>query len=592
MRRSRLTRQVIPAYLLVIVCSTVAVAWYAGESVRTFHEKQLAEQLSNKAKLLVPQVHTLITAGRLERLADVCSDLGRASSTRITVIDPEGNVLAESERDPVGMDNHANRPEVLDAMAGKVGRSVRYSTSIQARMMYVAVPIDDAGKVAAVVRTAVTMDEVHAALANVYWRIGLGGAATAVVAMLLTSYLFARRVGHPLKLVQQGARRFARGDLERSIPVPEAEEIATLAEVLNAMAGQLRDKIEALTRESREHDAILSGMVEGVVAIDNDQRVIIMNQSAAQLVGVPMNDAVGHSVFEVVRNPDLQTLFKRSLDDKSYESDATVCLSAGGRERFVQAHAAPLRDADGHGVGAVIVLHDITKLRRLEKVRQDFVANVSHELKTPITAIKGAAETILDGDCDRTQSEHFAAMIQRQSERLHAIVEDLLSLARIEQESERGLVKLERGPVEPVLAGAAEACHTKAHAKQINVLVEPSPGLQAMINPHLLEQAVVNLLDNAIKYSGPRTQIRVVSERRDGRLLIEVTDQGSGIVPEHQGRIFERFYRTDRARSRDAGGTGLGLAIVKHIAQAHGGQVDMESTLGVGSTFRIWLPLD
>jgi len=330
-------------------------------------------------------------------------------------------------------------------------------------------------------------------------------------------------------------------------------------------------------------------MVEGVIAVDMEERIISMNQAAAQMFACNPSAAQGRTIQEVVRNVVLHEFVRNTLSSqKPVEKD--IVLHAGD-ERFIDGHGTVLRDARGKRMGALIVLNDVTRIRRLENVRREFVANVSHEIKTPITAIKGFVETLRDGAVkNQEDAERFLEIIENHAERLEAIIEDLLSLSRIEREAERGEIALVEGQVQDVVQMAVQVCEMSAGAKQIKIEFSCDKDIASKINAPLLEQAIVNLLDNAIKHSGEGSIIRVEATQTAEEIIIDVRDQGCGIEKEHLPRLFERFYRVDKARSRQLGGTGLGLAIVKHITQAHGGQVSVESVPGKGSTFSIRLP--
>jgi two-component system phosphate regulon sensor histidine kinase PhoR len=330
-------------------------------------------------------------------------------------------------------------------------------------------------------------------------------------------------------------------------------------------------------------------MAEGVLAVDSQERVISMNTASRRLLSIDPAQAAGRPLGEVVRNADLSRFISRALAcPEPIEADV---LLLGDRQRVMQAHGSALHDSEGQAIGAVIVLNDVTDFRRLEHIRRDFVANVSHELKTPITSIKGFVETLLDGAIkDPVDSQRFLQIIAKQADRLHAIIEDLLSLSKIEQREDADDIALEPGNVRGVLESAVHVCQAAAAEQDISIALDCDSQLRARINPVLLEQAIVNLLDNAIKYSDPGREVRLSAQASGDEVLIHVADRGCGIADDQVARIFERFYRVDRARSRKLGGTGLGLAIVKHIVQTHRGRVTVESTLGVGSTFTIHLP--
>jgi two-component system phosphate regulon sensor histidine kinase PhoR len=400
-----------------------------------------------------------------------------------------------------------------------------------------------------------------------------------------------RRISQPLQDMRRGAERFAAGDFYHRLPIPDTVELASLALTLNRMAAQLAEQIAVITQQRNEHEAILESMREGVLALDRQERVITVNRAAEALLGVVATQAKGHLIQEVVRNVTLQRLVAAAMH--SPESATADIVLRGAEERYLQATATALRDAQGQDIGVLVVLNDVTQLRRLENIRRDFVSNVSHELKTPITSIKGFVETLRDGALDeREVAERFLGIIARHAERLHAIIEDLLALSRLEQGDESYDIPRSETAITDVVQAAILDCAAKAEAQRVTVIPACAAELRATVNAPLLEQAIVNLLENAITYSTPDSCVWVSARQDDAMLVIDVRDQGVGIPHDHLDRIFERFYRVDKARSRERGGTGLGLAIVKHIAQVHGGQVSVTSTVGEGSTFTLHIPRD
>jgi two-component system, OmpR family, phosphate regulon sensor histidine kinase PhoR len=330
-------------------------------------------------------------------------------------------------------------------------------------------------------------------------------------------------------------------------------------------------------------------MEEGVLAVDNAGMVLDLNDAAARMLGIAADSCRGRLVQEVVRKQELLQFLDNVLASGSPLDGELQLL--GETDRWFHAHGTSLHDADGRKIGALVVLHDITRLRHLENVRRDFVANVSHELKTPITSIKGFVETLLEESLDdKEDALRFLNIILRQANRLDSIIEDLLALSRIERGAEAQTIHLENGPLNEVLRSAVEMCQKKADDKQVQLEVLCPAELAARMNAGLLEHAIVNLVDNAIKYSASGTSVQIEAEQDRAGVVIRVKDRGCGIAPQHLPRLFERFYRVDKARSRELGGTGLGLAIVKHIVAAHCGTVGVESTVGSGSTFSIRLP--
>ena len=398
------------------------------------------------------------------------------------------------------------------------------------------------------------------------------------------------RLMRPVREMTAASRRVAEGDSYPKMTPPDTVELADLANAINNMARLLDERIRTAVAERNEREAILSSMVEGVIAVDSNQRIISMNRAAAELFDANPARVQGKSIQHAVRNPRVAELIADTLAEQGAIS-REMKVYTSGREVALQAHAAGLRDAAGKAIGVVVVLDDVTDLRRLERMRSDFVANVSHELKTPITSIKGFVETLLDGGMDSTDdARRFLEIVAKQADRLNAIIEDLLTLSRVEQDERAHESLLAPGALLPAVNGAVQLCASAAQAKEVRLVHACPPGLRARINAPLLEQGVTNLIDNAIKYSEQGGEVRVEVSEAQGEIVLAVIDQGCGISAEHLPRLFERFYRVDKARSRQLGGTGLGLAIVKHIAQTHGGRVVVDSKPGQGSTFKILLP--
>jgi len=596
-RRPRLFWRLYATYLLIVVLCTATVGFYAVRSARGFYLDHTEIELQARAGLVGEQIAAQIDAGTPEQLEMLVRDLGAASDTRITLISagqpgaPQGVVLADSETTPGQMENHRDRPEFLAALEGRTGRSIRFSSTLGEDMMYVAIPIVEDGRVATVVRTAVPLTAVNEALTTLYLRIELSAVVVALVAAAIGLWV-SRRISGQMREIKAGAERLAAGDFSRRLLVPRTDEFASVAESLNQMAAELDDRLRTLTHERNEREAVLSSMVEGVVAVDTDERVIAVNAAAAALLDTEPAAAEGRMIQEVVRNPDLQRVVALTLDgQRPVETD--IVLRVGAEDRDLQANGTLLHGVSGDdpAVGAVVVLNDVTRLKRLEAVRRDFVANVSHELKTPVTSIKGFAETLADGALeDPETARRFVGIISGQADRLNSIIEDLLSLSTLEQSTDSPLLKLEEADLCDVVGVALEVCGPKAEARHITLSETCPDCLLARVSPPLLEQAVVNLIDNAVKYSPDGSAVRIVLEETGDEIVVSVLDEGPGVPREHQPRLFERFYRVDKARSRDLGGTGLGLAIVKHIAQVHGGRVSLDSVVGRGSTFRIHLP--
>lgn len=587
-RRKRLLWQLYPSYLFITLISLAAATWFSSRTLKQFFLEQNASDLQARAHLFESQIldHLLPLDERgIDRL---CKRIGGQAATRITVILPSGKVIGDSEEDPEKMDNHVDRPEVIQALTGQVGMSTRFSRTLQKDMMYVGIPLTKHTEIIGVIRTSVPLTHIDEAIKSIEAKIAVGGLLIVVIAAVL-SLLISRRISRPIEEIRRGAKCFSRGEFDCRLPVSDSEEIGSLSETMNQMAVELQERISNMTKQRNELEAVLSSMVEGVIAVNNEETVISMNQAAGEMLGANPSNVQGRTIQEVARNIDFQKFVTRALSSEEPAEEDIVFYVDG--ERILHGHSTVLHDEGGQRIGALIVLSDVTRLRRLENVRRDFVANVSHEIKTPITAIQGFVETLRDGALQNHEdAERFLGIIEEHVDRLNVIIEDLLSLSRIEQEVEKKEILLSEGRIRDVLSTAIQLCQVKAAPKDIRMALSCHKDLVANINPPLLEQAVVNLLDNAIKYSEKKSTIRVEARQTEGEIVVSVRDQGCGIEKRHISRLFERFYRVDKARSRKLGGTGLGLAIVKHIIQAHGGRVTVQSTPRKGSTFSLYLP--
>lgn len=590
---------IFPAHLLIILITMAGLAWYGSIALKDFYLQELDTDLSDRAYMLRPYVDAFVGQKDAASLKKFCTVSGNESATRITIIDPQGKVLADSDEDPDVMENHQNRPEIVEAMSGNKGKSLRFSRTLQTRMLYVAIPLSGVGgkqgpgAIAGVLRVSVPATAINRILQSIRGRM-LAGSAGIILLAALVALLVSRHISRPLEIMKANAERLSSGDFSHRMLGLQGKaaslEVATLAASMDKMAAQLDERFRTIINQRNELETVFSCMVESVLAVDSQEHIINLNAAAAQLFGIDKERAKGRLLQEIVRNVPLQRQIAMILDNGSPLEDEIVLPDEDG-ERFLQTHLVSLRDGSSERDGVLVVMNDVTKLRRLENMRRDFVANVSHELRTPITSIRGYVETLLDERLeDRDNGIKFLEIVLRQSDRLNAIIEDLLSLSRIEQEAESGEIALAEGRLRPVLETAIQTCQIKADQQDVRISLDCPENLWGVMNDTLIEQAVVNLLVNGIKYSERGSMVMVhagISGRDRDRVLIQVRDTGIGIGKEHLPRLFERFYRSDKARSRNLGGTGLGLAIVKHIVQAHCGTVEVQSREGQGTTFTI-----
>jgi two-component system phosphate regulon sensor histidine kinase PhoR len=589
MGRRPLFWQLFPSFILLTVFALLAVTVTTVRTLRTSTLERTADDLRQRALALERTLGEWFPDGGVVERDAACREMGRRLATRITVIDRDGHVLGDSHESSTLMNDHSNRQEFMEAVSAGLGHSERYSHTLKRDMVYVAV-ITGVGPETPILRLAVPQAAIDDELAELRTRIGLGALLVALLSAV-ASLLLSRRLSGPLERLRTGAGEFARGRLEGRLPLSSTREIADLATAMNEMAGQLDARIRTVEAQRDELEAVFTGMIEGVLVIDAESRLMSFNSAAGHLLGVDPVRSKGRHLSEAIRQPGLLDFADRVLrEGEPLEED--LDLPGEPEALHLQLHGVPLNGGEERP-HVLIVLNDVTRLRRLERVRQEFVANVSHELKTPVTSIKGFVETLREGDVDDPDdAKRFLDIIARQTARLDAIIEDLLCLSRLEQGSGETLGTLGVYPLCRPLAAAALNCQMHADARRSTIRVACPDGLQARIDPQLLEQAVVNLIENALKYNDEGTSVRVSAEAVGDVVEIRVADDGRGIEARHLPRLFERFYRVDKARSRQAGGTGLGLAIVKHIVQFHDGSVDVESTPGEGSVFILRLPAE
>lgn len=529
-----------------------------------------------------------ILDGDMPKISNLCKSLSKYTGVRITIIATDGIVLGESDR-AGDLENHRYRDEFKLALEGKNGFAMRKSTTLEKELAYCAIPLLHEDEIIAVVRSAVEIENDSSILLHYLLICLIALLSVSVIAFLLCLMVFSqikKRLGEQQKAIDG----FRNGNFSPVIEVDNPQEFKHLAIAIKKSAKHVRETLANLTNTVNSQLAILTGMGEGVIAIDCEHNIIAFYKMASRMLGITENEAIGKKIHQVIRNRVVINLAERVFDTgETLEDDFTI--ERNTETLSFQANASVVKNQNGNVIGAVIILNDITRLKRLESIRRDFVANVTHELKTPITSIKGSAETLADGAFEDEHSrDKFLSIILRQTDRLSAIIDDLLTLSRIEQGEDKASIDLETTHIRAVLEQVKLEMSGKAAEKNISLTFKCEKSFEARINSNLLEQALANLVDNAIKYTNKDGNVEVTADLEGNDLIISVRDNGIGIPTEHLPRLFERFYRVDKARSRKDGGTGLGLAIVKHIAGAHGGKVEVASTPGVGSTFTIIIP--
>ena len=592
--RARLFWKLGLTYAALLLVVLLAVQLYSARVIRSQAIRSANDQLASLLGL------TLANPPQSDDPAELRNWTSRVSrnGARVTIIDSTGRVLADSEADAEKMENHANRPEIQQAFARGSGQSVRRSATLGRELVYRAQRYDHAGSPPIVIRLALPLSQIDLSLVELRQRLLLATLLALLIGALV-SFAFARMFAARVQRLQRFSQRIAEGDFRPLLREGPRDELSDLADSLNLTAARMDREIRMLSGERNRSSAILRSMVEGVAVIDAEERLVFYNRAFSEILSVDAAGAEGRPLIEVVRNSELLSLIRRALrGDEGLQTDITMGIT---QTQSFSITAAPVKALDvsasgqvpeGKPSGAVVVLHDVTELRRLERVRQDFVANVSHEFKTPLTAIQGFAETLLAGALDDPENNRrFLEIIRNHATRLARLTNDLLKLARIEA----GKLELEFSSVGllELIEACTETTLLKANRKEITLEITVPPQLPAVRgDAALLRDVLQNLLDNAIQYTSARGHISVAASATAREAVITVSDTGIGIPLADSERIFERFYRVDAARSREAGGTGLGLSIAKHIVEAHGGKLWVESTVGQGSKFSFSLPLD
>jgi two-component system phosphate regulon sensor histidine kinase PhoR len=577
---SPIFRKLLTSAFLLIALTLVILDFFVTRYTAGREVQSVEQRLEAEARILETEVADVPRP----QLEDWTHQAAQRSGARVTLVDPRGVALADSHHDPETMENHSTRPEIMAAYRRGVGSSTRHSSTVNQDLCYLALRVAYQGESGCVLRLAVPLVDVQTSIAAVRWRILWASLYAALVALVL-GYFFSQTFTQRIARLRTFAEGLVGAHFSQAPLPPADDELGALGRSLSTTAGQLRDLVDQLSVESAQREAILASMVEGVLAVDGSLRITFANASFARTVGVAHPIPARTLVVELVRAPELRDLLTRVL---SAGESVKQRMQLPAAERVFEVQAAPL--TSGAARGAIAILHDITDLERLERIRRDFVANVSHELRTPLTAIRGYAETLLEGALeDHENNRRFLEIIKAHAIRLNNIASDLLTLSELEAGKARP--EPEAVSVRAAVESAMRTLEAEARLRGVSLTCGRIEDVQVLGDRLQIEQALVNLLDNAVKFNRPAGEALLeVTRAADGRVRITLTDTGIGIPHDDLPRIFERFYRVDKARSREVGGTGLGLSIVKHVIERMNGTVSVESQLGKGSTFTLLLP--
>jgi len=563
-------------YLIIIFALSSLILVLSLNTVREFYRDVLTDNLKNLAFTLHPEVLHFLTTGRAEELDGFVKDMGSKIHTRITIVAPDGRVMADSEEDRKLMENHSFRPEISDALQGKTGKAIRFSSTLSKDTLYVAVPIEKGGNIIGVIRTSLILKDIDHLLSQLYYHVARISLVVILIA-LLGAFLISNSVARPIKSLISAARKVASGDFSVRVFLKNRDELGELAGSFNRMNEEMQRLFSEIGQQKEELNSIIRSLREGLLVVDKQGNIIRANESFLKITG--SQGVEGKHYWEAVRSPQMVDLLKKASSERRGFVEELIL-----GERVFICSAAPVE----RGEDFVVIFHDITEIKNAEKVKKDFVDNVSHELHTPLTAIKGYAETLLQEN-PAEPAKRYIETIRRNTDRLINIVNDLLLLSGLE---EKMPLELEDIDLKNLAENVARIFEQRLKDKQLTLVVdikEKLPTIKADL--FKLEQVLVNLLDNAVKYT-QRGEIVVSADVRGKQASIQVRDTGIGIPKDAIPRIFERFYVVDKSRSRKYGGTGLGLSIVKHIVLLHHGTINVESTPREGTTFTVILPAD
>ncbi len=583
MRNSLINRIAIP-YVVLIVLVITGLSIFFTHFVRNAYLDSTSTSLESNARVIAAQVlPSLINNSPQSEIQRIAIEGKSLMKLRVTIIKPDGQVLADSDSDIINSSNHSYRREVIAALNGSIGTDIRKSDSLLENMLYVAVPIYDSGQIVAVSRTAITLETLDRQMNSLQNTILLTAAITAIIAILIAFYL-TRYTMDPLKQLVKDVGQLEKGDYETRFLISRRDEIGKISNVFITLVNKLNAQIEGFKLERSTLNAVLTHMTDAVIIVDGNGIVQLSNPAAEKIFNVRKNGAEGKSLVEVIRNHQLVELWKECLDSRKQKS---TTLEITPSKLFVQGIATPLEDVFPGGV--LIVMQDLTRLRKLEKVRSDFVSNVSHELRTPLASIKALTETLQEGALeDPPAARRFLGRMEIEIDNLTQMVQELLELSKIES----GRVPLKTQLIDPssIIEKVVERMQVQAERSGLSLLsTYPSNLPKVTADPDRIGQVFVNLIHNSIKFTRPGGRINISAYSDRGRVVFKIEDNGVGIEPESLQRIFERFYKIDRARS--SGGTGLGLSISKHLIESHGGRIWVESEVGRGSSFFFTLPI-
>lgn len=592
-------RKILFYYVILILIGITITGFFTSQLTQKFYKYEVEERLKSTAKLIHYQISNDILEGReidYNRLAKTYAEIlnrpskanttGERINARVTFVDFDGVVIGESETDYKHMENHGNRKEIKEAIAGKIGKDIRLSKTLQIDFFYIAIPLEQSR---IVIRVSVPLVQLKI-IDRIIWYYTIIGILGGLSLTSLLALKFSSSITSPIKQLISVSKEISYGNYSQRVKVNSKDELGQLGETFNKMAEELEKTVVDLTDKNIKMNSIVNSMTEGIVAVDTNNKVILINSIACKLFGISnKSKAIGTNILEVIRNNQINSLLQETIRDNVSKVDEIYI--GPPEEKYLRIYTNPIKpsNSSARNTGGIITVQDITNIKKLEQIRTEFVSNVTHELKTPLTSIRGFVETLRGGAInDKQVADKFLEIIDIEADRLYMLINDILQLSEIEsmeEESNIATYKLKSilSDILPILQKAAEK-------KGVKIIDEVDESIEITANQNRIKQMLINLIDNAIKYNVENGSIFIKAFRTEGKVVIKVKDTGIGIPEEHLSRIFERFYRVDKGRSRSMGGTGLGLSIVKHIVNLYNGDIKVKSQPGYGTEFTIQLP--
>jgi two-component system, OmpR family, phosphate regulon sensor histidine kinase PhoR len=593
-------RRIFLYYVVLIIIGMSITGFFISEVAQKLYKNEVEVSLKNTALLIKQQIldkvdnnetvdynKLALKYSEILNQTVITSTSKEKSNARITFINFDGKVLGESETNYLTMENHLNRKEVIAAISGKVGTDIRFSNTLKINFLYVALPLDSTKIVIRVAVPLVQLKEIN----KIIWYYTIIGILTGLILTVLLAIKFSASITNPIKELISISNEISNGNYSKKVNIKSKDEIGQLSHTFNDMAQKLKKTVADLTDKSIKVDSIMNSMISGIVAVDNKLNIILINAKAKEMFGIKnTQDVLGINILEVIRNHQVNTFLTETVENNVSHVNEVVINSPDEKVMMLYTNPIEPRKGEHKNLGGIIFVQDVTNIKKLEQIRTEFVSNVTHELKTPLTSIRGFIETLRVGAInDPDVAEKFLEIIDIEAERLYMLINDILHLSEIETKQKD--INIATHDLKPIVEEVVSILQGAADKKNVILIDEVDMDIKITANRDRIKQMFINLIENGIKYNIDHGKVTIHATKSEGKIVFSVKDTGIGIAKEHLPRIFERFYRVDKGRSRNMGGTGLGLSIVKHIVNLYSGDIKVNSEPGEGTEFIIRLPM-